>query len=443
MTRRNSVGAAWLLWRITACGAATVAFAIAAPTMASAMGTVWVSPSPVAPHGTSCSSPEFNSIQAAVSASTNKTIRVCAGTYTEQVSIDRQDTVMGEGGATLKLPASPANSTSACDVAGEQDLVTLCGAGKVKISGLTLEGTWPTNSCGGDQVDVLVAGGSSLTLEASKILHAGPEPANYGCGNGLGLMIGHKRNGQVGSAKIASVSIEGYEKNGITVDGPGSKATISGATIKGQPLVNVAQNGIQVSRGATVKVSGATIEGNECGAGSCGPNTHGFAGPEEWEEAEDATAILFYEAGKSSVKRSNLNGNDIGVYNLLEAGAKTTISGNTLKGNRFWGIALDEGAAKINSNTISGPGKAGIQIVQYAKHEEFHEPGRGQAFSAGGTGSGDAISGMECALEGFSDNEPGDLAAALAIKHSVGKFSGNTQELCNNNSNGKLTVSIS
>src|SRR4029077_12053029 len=112
MTRRNSVGAARLLWRIAACGGATVAFAIAAPTMASAMGTVWVSPSPVAPHGTSCSSPEFNSIQAAVSASTNKTIRVCAGTYTEQVSIDRQDTLMGEGGATLKLPASPANSTS-------------------------------------------------------------------------------------------------------------------------------------------------------------------------------------------------------------------------------------------------------------------------------------------------------------------------------------------
>jgi parallel beta-helix repeat protein len=352
---------------------------------------------------------------------------------------------MGETGTTLKLPASPANSTSACDVAGEQDLVTICGAGKVKISGLTLEGTWPTNSCGGDQVDLLVAGGSMLTFEGSRILHAGPEPANYGCGNGLGMMIGHKRNGQVGSAKITSVSIEGYEKNGITVDGPGSKATISGATIKGQPLVAVAQNGVQVSRGATAKISGTTIEGNECGAGSCGPNTHGFAGPEEWEEAEDSTAILFYEAGgKSSVKGSTLDGNDIGVYNLLdEAGAKTTISGNTLQGNRFWGIALDEGGAKINNNTISGPGKAGVQIVQYAKHEQFHEPGRGQSFSARGTGKADAITGMECALEGFSDNEPGDLAASLAIKHSVGKFSGDTQELCNNNTNGKLTISIS
>jgi parallel beta-helix repeat protein len=446
MTRRNAKRSASLCGRIGACAVAAIAIAIAAPSMASAMGTVWVSPSPVSsPPGSGCSSPGFNAIQAAITASSaKKTIHVCAGTYTEQVSIEKQDAVVGEPGATLKLPASPANSTSACDVAGEQDLVTICGAGKVKISGLTLEGTWPTNSCSGDQVDVLVAGGSSLGFEGSKIVHAGPEPANFGCGGGLGLEIGHKRNGQVGSAKIKAVSIEGYEKNGITVDGPGSKAKISDVVIKGQPLVNVAQNGIQVSRGATAKISAATIEGNECGASSCGPNTKGFAGPEEWEEAEDAAGVLFYEAGgKSFVKSSSLNGNDVAIYNMLdEPSAKTTITNNTLNGNRFWSIALDEGGAKINNNTISGPGKAGIQVVQYAKNEEFHAPGRGQAFSATGSGSGDTISGMECALEGFSDNEPADHPASLSLKNSASKFSGNTQQICNNNTNGKLSISV-
>src|SRR4029077_4863916 len=115
-----------------------------------------------------------------------------------------------------------------------------------------------------------------------------------------------------------------------------------GTTIKSAPSSVIAQNGIQVSRGATTKISGSTIEGNECNVGSCGPNTSGFKGPEEWEEAEDSTGILFYEGGSgSTVRSSTISGNDIGVYNLLNAAsAKTSVTGDTLTGNRYWGVAL-------------------------------------------------------------------------------------------------------
>jgi hypothetical protein len=118
-------------------------------------------------------------------------------------------------------------------------------------------------------------------------------------------------------------------------------------------------------------------------------------------------------------------------------------SGLAPPGNRYWGVALDEGSANLTSDTIAGPGLVGVQIVQYAKDEQFHEPSRGQAVGASGTGKSDAITGMtHCAVEGLSDNEPADLAASLTLSKSLAKFSGNTTSVCTNNTNGKLTVNV-
>jgi parallel beta-helix repeat protein len=357
------------------------------------------------------------------------------------------DSIAAQPGATLKLPASPAATKSPCDnEPEEQDLFMVCTAGKVSVSGLTLDGAWPGVTCNNNLYALNAGGGVKLTLTGSKVEAAGAVPAN-GCQGGVGVQIGRNHTGQVATAKLTNDTIEHFQKNGVTIDGPGSSARVESSTITSEPTNQIATNGIQVSRNATARIAGVHIEGNECNVASCGANSKGFGSPsvEEWEEAEDATGILFYEAaGGSSVKNSTINGNDIGIYNLLNsASAKTTLSGNTLKGNRYWGIALDEGSAKINNNVLSGPGKAGIQIVQYAQHEQFHEPSRGQATGASGTGKSDAVSGMECALEGLSDNAPGDQPASLALKTSVSKFSGNTQELCNNTTTGTLVMSIS
>ena len=445
MQRGDGTRAALACRRIAACTGATLAVAIAVPAIASA-GTVWVSPSPATPGGTSCSSPGFNSIQEAIGVTpANSKVHVCAGTYKEQVVIAKPDKVTADPGTTLQVPSSPSNSTTACDVAEEQDLVTICGAGKVTISGLALDGSWtgPVN-CAHQYSAVLVAGNSDLNMTGSTILHAGAEPIN-GCQAGVGILVGHARNSQVGNAQLKGDLIEGYQKTGIVIDGPGSVAKISGVTIKSKPTSEQSQNGIQVSRGATAKISSTTIEGNECNSAACGPNTKGF-GVEAWEEAEDATGILFYEAaGGSSVKSSTIDGNDIGIYNMLSgAGATTGIKGNTLKGNRYWGVAVDEGTAKVDNNAISGPGLAGVQLVQYATHEQFHVPPRGQEAGARGIGKSDTISGMtHCAVEGLSDNEPGDLAGSVTLAKSLAKLSGNAAQVCNNNTNGKLTISVS
>jgi hypothetical protein len=427
---------------LLALGALT-ALAALAP-MAHAATSVWVSPAPVKGPFSSCATPGYNSIQEAVSVNPqHSTINVCAGTYKEQLRIEKQVTIAAQSGSVLQLPASPVNSASSCDVAEEQDLITLCGAGKTKISGLTLEGRWPAGCTGIESVGVLVGGNTALEFTGSRILHAGPEPIN-GCQTGLGMLIGHNRNKQVGTAKLTNDLVEGYSKNGITIDGPGSTAKITSVTVKTEPTSTGAQNGIQVSRGATAKISGSTVEGNEClQSPACGPNEKAFS---PWQEEEDATGILFYLAGGGSqVKNSTISGNDIGIYNLLQGSeaAKTTILGDQLIANRFWGVALDQGTATVSNDTIRGPGRVGIQIVQYGEPHQFKEPEAGQEFGARGSGKHDTITGMSaCALEGLSDNNVKDLAGSLTITKSLAKFNENASEVCDNNTSGKLPISL-
>ncbi len=429
-------------------GALACALAVIAPAAASAT-TVFVSNTGVVePPFNTCEHPGYNTIQAAVNVNTpTPTIHVCRGTYKEQVVISKALILVGEAGLTkLAVPASPSNSTTSCDIQEpgyeQQDLLTICEAGEVKASNLTIEGRWPAGpNCAQQYFAVMIGGGSKLSLSKSEVSHAGAEPLN-GCQQGIGVQVGHNRNAQVGLALLSSDVITGYQKNGITVDGPGSSATIKGNEISTAPTAEIAQTGIQVSRGAFAKISGAKIKGNECNVSpACGFNEFGFA---PWQEEEDATGILFYLAGKgSSVKGSTISGNDIGIYHMTREGAtskaQTQISSNTLTENRYWAIALDQGFAMVSKNTIS-KGDVGIQIVQY---DEEHQGLEKQQFGPKGTGNEDAVTEMSvCGVEGLSDNGANDQFGSLSLTASMAKFSGNTANVCNNNTTGKLVISV-
>src|ERR1700737_1204990 len=129
---RGSRGGAKLARRVAIVAVTAFAGLATVPAAASAV-TVWVSPEMVKPPFNSCAAPQFNAIQTAIAGSVAGTeIRVCKGTYTEQLTIEKEFSIVGEAGVIVTLPASPANSTSTCDIqkAGEyeeQDLVTICG----------------------------------------------------------------------------------------------------------------------------------------------------------------------------------------------------------------------------------------------------------------------------------------------------------------------------
>src|SRR5205814_7931533 len=72
--------------------------------------------------------------------------------------------------------------------------------------------------------------------------------------------------------------------------------------------------------------------------------------------------LIFSTSATIQVNNNTISNNDTGVYNNAP---NTTISGNTMAGNRFNGIFLDEGTATITGNNLSGPMNNGVAVVSY------------------------------------------------------------------------------
>jgi hypothetical protein len=390
--------------------------AIAVPAAASA-ASLWVAhATTVSGNGTSCTKPGYNTIQSALEkASSGGKVEVCGGTYTEQLQITNPVTIAANGSVTVKLPANPANATTECDTAtgtqsyaADQDEVSICTSGTVTLTGLTIDAAWPGGTCYESLYGVLVAGGATLKASGLAITAAGAVPLD-GCQGGVGIQVGMGWTTpvEVGHATLSNVSVSGYQKNGITVDGTGSTATISNTTVTGIGATpEIAQNGIQVSNGAESKISNSVITGDECDVSVCGPNS--------LTETQSA-GILFYGASAgSSVSKSTISDSDVGVYSAdasptAPTSSQLAITSDKLTADRYESVLLDQGWATVNSDEIEG-GNVGIQLIQYA----------GQSYGAKGTGSNDTISGMaDWAVQGLSDGKVGeDRAGSFAILKS-------------------------
>jgi parallel beta helix pectate lyase-like protein len=405
--------------------------ALAIPAVASA-SSVYVSSSPVVANGKSCVQPNYNSIQAAIDAAATK-INVCPGTYTEQLTITKAVnlSVAGTAGsAKVVLPASPANSKTACDEAPgteefqpDQDGISICTSGTVSISGLTLEAKWPVATCDDSLFGVLVAGGATLKATNLTVNGAGAFPIN-GCQGGVGIQVGMAwtKPVEVGHAALKGVTVTNYQKNGMTVDGAGSSANIKTTTVTGAgPTPETAQNGIQVSNGASASIKSSTISGNECDVASCGPDAF---------TSYQAIGVLFFAAAPgSSVTSSKLTENDVGAY--YDSGSASQPSSpelqlkkDTFSSNRYEGVDLDQGEASLVSDKINGTGNIGIDLFQY----------EGQTLASQSSANGIKVDEMsEAAIKVESDKAAGDKPGKFTVTNST--FSGNANVLVNESSN--------
>jgi hypothetical protein len=292
----------------------------------------------------SCARPGYNTVQVAVTAAAaGSTVKVCAGTYTEQVEITKSLTLTGTGGkATLTLPASPANSVACASTASSQYGVDVCGPIHVTLSNLVIDSAWPSGTCNDDLDAVLVAGGATLEFSNSAVTAAGAVPIN-GCQGGIGVLV------TSGHLKMSDSAISGYQKNGITIKGTGSTATIAGVKVTGAgPTPAIAQNGIEVAEGAWASITGSTVRGNECDVSVCGPDSL---------SQTQSTGVLFFAAAPGSVfSHSTASGNDIGVYFPAASDSQTGawIGHDSVVNNRYEDICLDQGKAEIDSTQIRG-----------------------------------------------------------------------------------------
>ena len=396
-------------------------------TASASASKVWVSNSaPVVPGGKSCAQPAFNSVQAAIEAAHGGTVNVCAGTYTEQLSIGeavKLDAVGGVGTAKLALPAGAEDSKSACDTKeGLQqiDEISICTPGTVSITGLAVEAIIPLETCGGGLNGIFIAGGGTLKASGVSVDGASTSLTAYkGCQHGVAIEVGAAAQKEVGHAKLKNVTVSGYEKNGPTVKYAGSTLSVTGSTITGEgPSPWIAQNGIEVAYGGQATVKSSTVTGNECDVASCGA------------EGEQASGVLFYGAAAgSSLSGSAVSENDLGVY---YASASATVSPtpevvvakDLLSSNRYEGVDLEEGHASLSGDTINGSGRVGIDLYQY----------EGQLSASESSATKMSISGQsDAAIKVESDKLAGDLAGRFVITKST--ETGNGALLVNQSAN--------
>lgn len=202
------------------------------------------------PSNCNATTPASSSIEAAVEAAPpGSTINVCPGTYTEQVSFepDDDDTTI----RSLVALAAVIQAPPSVAVLEAQSIVHVNGATGVRILQFTITGPGPT-TCGSINYGVYVEQGGSVLIQGNHIVDirdAGPLVS--GCQNGSGIRVGRQLLGTTGTATIVGNRIERYQKNGMTIDGVGTRATIQNNTVDGiGPTPFNAQNGIQISRGA-------------------------------------------------------------------------------------------------------------------------------------------------------------------------------------------------
>jgi hypothetical protein len=301
-----------------------------------------------------CRHADFTSIQAAVTAAGARPgrdeIEVCPGLYQEQVRIEgpSQDRLVLEAKQPTRLRRDVAANPSREAIikfpavtlpTNPRALVLVRNAERVRVTGFRITGPYVFSGCAvalDRTYGVRVDGNGSLKLDRNRITEIrNADPALRGCQNGIAVQVGRQFEGQVGRAGIYRNLIDLYEKNGPTIDNSGSFAWIRDNAIYGEgPTTVVAQNGIQVGRGAGAKVVENLVADNNY-------IPPGF----------QASGLILFDYGKLDVEDNLVVKNDTGIY-LDGKGAdlehnyskdndgdgmfaEVTSSENRIKGNRM------------------------------------------------------------------------------------------------------------
>jgi parallel beta-helix repeat protein len=322
--------------------------------------TYWVDNTPLSGD---CPQATFVSIQAAVNASgPNDTVKVCPGTYMEQVTIagPGHDGLRLESltplGATIQFPATTSTNHQLIDVS-DSDGVT--------IRGFVISGPFNSLGCSADRWEGVLfeSNATDGRLDHNHVtLIRDADPLLWGCQQGDAVAIGRRLltdppDGVPASAEIDHNVIDRYQKNGVQAVNPGTEAIVHHNTINASTdaLLQglIASNGIVVFRGAAATVEFNSVANNR------------------YTPFPLSTGIILDEApaGSSEVDHNSVFNNDFGIESDTQLGLD--ISHNSVYQNLSDAITLCGevtfgcGPAQQNvvrANDVTGNGGSGIAL---------------------------------------------------------------------------------
>lgn len=334
--------------------------ALAATPAASSSGAIFVDDDHL-----DCPNATFTTIQAAVNASgPNDTIKVCPGTYREQVRI------VGHIHDGLRLESlQPWKAVIQWPTVESFPLalVDFNGADHVRLRDFTITGPFTFPGCSPDRHEgILVENAFDERILHNHItLIRNSLPALFGCQEGDAVAIGRRSLGTApGSAEVAQNQIDEYQKNGIQAVNSGTflHADHNVVTGSSNPAIRaiIASNGVVVFRQAAAVVDHNAISGNQ------------FVGTPPGPVGPLSTGVILDEApaGSSSVDHNQVFQNDFGIETDTQVGLD--ISHNDVFNNVADAITLcgdvAEGCGpaqniKVRNNRVVGNEGSGVLLL--------------------------------------------------------------------------------
>jgi hypothetical protein len=248
---------------------------------------------------------EFTTIQSGVDAAganDGDVVLVAAGTYVEQVTVvNKVLTIQGQGDAT-KIVAPATLAANVQDIGSgtpSKNAIIGVSGGDVTIKDLSIDGLGNGNhlstaygAADFDGIFYLNASGHIDDVSVTGIrdsLHLDGSLSGNQRGNGI---VVANRDGVTRTIEVSDSKVTDFQKTGMVFDGAGLKVEVEDNTVIGgglQPLGSPAQNGIQVSRGAT-----GTVDDNDVSNIGYGPDSF------------SATGILVFDSDNVVVKHNHV-----------------------------------------------------------------------------------------------------------------------------------------
>lgn len=266
-----------------------------------------------------CPNAQFVTIQSAVNAAASgDKIKVCPGIYIEQVTIPagKDDlTLFSEGARQAIIKAPPVMTPP-------QAIVRVSGAQDATIRHFTITGPGGSG-CNSIRYGVFVDNGGSAHITDNHITEIRDFPPLSGCQNGIGVSVGRvlpPDGPTAGSATVVHNLIDNYQKGGVLVDGASSSAEVAYNEVIGAgPTTFIAQNGIQLSRGAHADAHHNKVSRN-------------FYSP----ASDAATGFLLFDNPDARVHHNSVFLNEAGIGTFFVNGT-AEVSFNSAR-NNFDGI---------------------------------------------------------------------------------------------------------
>ncbi len=319
----------------------------------------------------SCGAPNKSTISLAVAAvATGGTVKVCPGTYPEQVVITRNLTLIGvqSGTADAAVITSPTggvvqNSNDTYPGAFPVAAQVLVQNANVNISNITVDGTGNlVTTCGLDLRGIYYQNASGILNQVATRNQILP-PGYTGCQSGQGIFVQSGYSTGTARVTIENSSVSSFDKNGITIDGPGAGGNIVSNFIAGVgPTTGAAENGIQISDGA-----GATIQGNVVMDEIWAPDTSS-------QPYNAASGILIYASQNVVVQNNIVGSTQYGIVadsdstsgvpdNPLGLADHTVIANNLVQNTQiFDAIDVCSNNNVVEGNTIFNATESGIHL---------------------------------------------------------------------------------